>query len=274
MILHPSKSAMFHGWVADQHKSHLITCRRWEAGWDQSFSTPKLFEPEDLEPRRIELERNLGTDPYQIQARFLRNPLTEDVDEFGKVHAETSYFHSQMHSDYDSAESIADSDLEDGELRKMLASPLYMQSWEDCESSRMPIAPAWLAALLQRRGASAKAYSSWCRKRLDVKFVSGAECNGETCCNTLTRKRRARKPLHADPSNLERSLLEGNKDHLLSQDKTELMRQEHQVGSLNNWISELQQQGYGQRLELQDAQNGHTESRREQVRLQENYLWR
>ena len=48
-----------------------------------------------------------------------------------------SYIQSQMHSEYDSAESIADSDLEDGELRKMLASPLYIQSREDCESSRM-----------------------------------------------------------------------------------------------------------------------------------------
>ena len=70
----------------------------------------------------------------------MRNSLAEDVDEFRKVGAETSYFQSQMRSDYDSAESIADSDLEDGELRKMLASPLYMQSREDCESSRIPTA--------------------------------------------------------------------------------------------------------------------------------------
>ena len=77
------------------------------------------------------------------------------MDEFGEV-GEMSYLQSQMHSDYDSAESIADSDLEDGELRKMLSSPLYMQCREDCESSRMPIAPVKPAALLQERGASAK----------------------------------------------------------------------------------------------------------------------
>ena len=47
------------------------------------------------------------------------------------------------------------------------------------------------------------------------------------------------------------------------------MRQEHQVGSLNDCISELQQQAYAQRLELQDARHGFFESRREQVRLQE-----
>ena len=84
----------------------------------------QAIEPEDLEARRIELDRNLGTDPYQKQERFLRNSITEDVDEFGKVGAEMSYLQSQMHSDYDSAESIADSDLEDGELRNMPASPL------------------------------------------------------------------------------------------------------------------------------------------------------
>ena len=54
----------------------------------------------------------------------MRNSITEDVDEFGKVGAEMSYLQSQTHSDYDSAEGIADSDLEDGELRKMQLSPL------------------------------------------------------------------------------------------------------------------------------------------------------
>ena len=69
-----------------------------------------------------------------------QNPIIEDMDEFGKVGADTSYVQSQMHFDYDSEESIADSDLEDGELRKMLASPLYRQSREDYGSSRTPIA--------------------------------------------------------------------------------------------------------------------------------------
>ena len=94
----------------------------------------------------------------------MRNSLTEDMDEFGKVGAETSYLQSPMHSDYDSAESIADSDLEDGDLRKMLASPMYMQSREDCESSRMPIALGKPAALLQERGASAKSSQANFRK--------------------------------------------------------------------------------------------------------------
>ena len=45
------------------------------------------------------------------------------------------------------------------------------------------------------------------------------------------------------------------------------MKQEHQVESLDDCISELHQQVYAQRLELQDAQHGFFESRREQVRL-------
>ena len=54
----------------------------------------------------------------------MRNSIIEDMDEFGKVGAEMSYLQSQMHSDCHSAESSADSDHADGELRKMLASPL------------------------------------------------------------------------------------------------------------------------------------------------------
>ena len=50
----------------------------------------------------------------------------------------------------------------------------------------------------------------------------------------------------ADPSKLGRSLLEGNKGHLLSQARSELMRQENEVGSFNSCINELQQQAYPQ----------------------------
>ena len=70
----------------------------------------------------------------------------------------------------------------------------------------------------------------------------------------------------ADPSNVGGSLLEGNKDHVLNQARSELVKHEHQVG---NCINELQQQAYAQRLEIQDAHHGFFESRREQTRQQE-----
>ena len=47
------------------------------------------------------------------------------------------------------------------------------------------------------------------------------------------------------------------------------MKQEHQEGYLNSCTDELQQQAYAQRLELVDAHHGYIESRREQLRMQE-----
>ena len=74
---------------------------------------------------------------------------------------------------------------------------------------------------------------------------------------------------NANPSNLRGSLLEGNKDHLLNQARADLAMQEIHVESLNKYIGELQRQTEEQKLALQDAQDGFVESRREQVRLQE-----
>ena len=47
---------------------------------------------------------------------------------------------------------------------------------------------------------------------------------------------------NAKPSNLRGSLLEGNKDHLLNQARSDLAKQEQHVESLNKCISELQRQ--------------------------------
>ena len=83
---------------------------------------------------------------------------------------------------------------------KLLASPLYFHNREDYESSPMPIATGKLAALFSFRNEE-----------------SGDQFKGSVSRN-------------ADLSNVGRSLLEGNQDHLPSQAKSELMRQEHRVG--------------------------------------------
>ena len=70
-------------------------------------------------------------------------------------------------------------------------------------------------------------------------------------------------------ANVGKSLPGGNKDQLLNHARSELVKHEHQVGSLNNFIDELQQQAYAQRLELEDAHHRCMESRRERFRLQE-----
>ena len=61
---------------------------------------------------------------------------------------------------------------------------------------------------------------------------------------------------NANPSNLRGSLLEGNKDHLLNQARSDLTKQELHVESLKKCINEIQRQTEEQRLPLQDAQYG------------------
>ena len=64
---------------------------------------------------------------------------------------------SRIHSVYDSAESTADSDLEDGELRKMLASRVYAcgRGENDGSSQRPTASGKPEAKIIQKRGASA-----------------------------------------------------------------------------------------------------------------------
>ena len=76
----------------------------------------------------------------------------------------------------------------------------------------------------------------------------------------------------SNPANVAKSLLDGNRDHLLAGTRSELMKQEYKVESLNTCKSELQQPTYAQRLELEDAHHGYVESRREQVRIQEELV--
>ena len=106
-----------------------------QCGGNPRTTTPTSYEPKELATfSRIE---DYSGDSYQlsdVQENFgeevHRAPITEEVKEFGEIGtaglpdstiSETSYFQSHMHFD-DSAESIADSDLENGELQKMLTS--------------------------------------------------------------------------------------------------------------------------------------------------------
>ena len=175
--------------------------------------------------------------------------------------SETSHFQSQMYFD-DSVESIADSDLEDGELQKMLTSPLYVQ-----KASGKPD-----AMVMQEREVSAhytqadrkeslRSHSSVGQKALVKPNALISSEQGNLIRSSVFR--------NTNLSNLRGSLLEGNKDHLLNQAKSDLAKQKLHVKSLNKCIGELQRQTEEQRLALQDAQDGFVGFRREQVRLQE-----
>ena len=108
-----------------------------------------------------------------------------------------------------------------------------------------------------------------------------ATVNGVRTQNTFSERNQSNEPGNRFESSVQsvftiadqaidgKSLPDGNKDHLLNQARSELLKQEHQVGSLNNCIDELQEQTCAQRLELEDAQHGQKESQRKQFRLQE-----
>ena len=114
--------------------------------WDVSrriCGSSDLQSPTSYESKRIELDRNLVVEHQdeildRIMGDDCQSPITEDMDEFEKIGVESlSYNQSLIHSAYDSAESIVGSDLEDEQLRVMLASPLHIQEREgDLDSSR------------------------------------------------------------------------------------------------------------------------------------------
>ena len=186
----------------------------------------------DLQPRRIELDRNIGTDPYQTPDRILgddfQNPITEDTGETGKVGVDMPCVQPRIHSDYDSAENIADSDHEDGELRRMLASPLYVHGrGATYGSSHKPTASGKPEAkMMQKRGASAQSTQADHSRKESLKSNSSQEprASGTPDAVFSLRSDQLESSMfeNADPSKLGRSLLEGNKDHLLSQARSEL----------------------------------------------------
>ena len=139
----------------------------------------------------------------------------------------------------------------------MLPSPLYSQGRvENSEPSRAAKASGKPEAMeMQERETSAQRTQAEKSRRESLMSSSSQE-------PTVPGKPEIMFSIfkHADPSNLGRSLLEGNEDHLLSQTRSELVKQEHQMGSIKSCIDELQQQAYPQRLELEDAHHGFFES--------------
>ena len=121
---------------AIKNHSGVKTCRVAET---RARQLQQVNEPKELATvSRIE---DYSGDPYQLyyvqENRRTRSPSSDhqrsgiiwrDRDSWltGFEKSETSYFQSRMHFN-DSLENIADSDLEDGELQKMLTSPLYAQ---------------------------------------------------------------------------------------------------------------------------------------------------
>ena len=108
-----------------------------QSGGNPRTATPTRYEPEEL--ATVSTIEGYSGGPFQfydvlekLGEQDHRAPITEEVGEFGEIRAagvphsklsEKSYIQSQTHFD-GSVETVSDSDLEDGELQKMLISPL------------------------------------------------------------------------------------------------------------------------------------------------------
>ena len=210
---------------------------------------PQVMSPMNLRfVSRIEAYSGDPNQSFDVQEKVgeedHRALITEEVEEFREIGtpslpdseiSETSYFQSQKHFD-DSVESTADSDLEDGELQKMLTSPLYAQEASEkpdamvmqerevrwVHNTLKPIErKVWGLIHLKARKLSRKPMHCF---RLNREIWSGVPCSD------------------ANPSNLRGSLLEGTKDHMLNQARSSLAKQELHVESLSKYIGELQWQ--------------------------------
>ena len=159
----------------------------------RSCGSSDLQSPTGYEPKRIELDRNLEV-KHQDQTRErimgddYQSPTTEDVDEFGKIVVKSlSYNQSLIHSAYDSAESIADSDIEDEQLRTCFTavnSGATRRLW--FFSKTQSFRETWCNGCTEERS-KCTTDTSWPLKtrELDVKFISRAQSFRETWCNVF-----------------------------------------------------------------------------------------
>ena len=131
----------------------------------------------------------------------------------------------------------------------MLTSPLYAQ-----KASGKPD-----AMVMQQREVSAQYTQADRKESLRSHSSEGQKASGKPDAMFSSEEgNQSRSSVfrNAHPSNCEDPLLEGNKDHLLNQARSDLAKQELHVGSLNKCVGELQRQTEEERLALQDAQYG------------------
>ena len=140
----------------------------------------------------------------------------------------------------------------------MLTSPLYAQKALGKPAALVVQEREASAQLIQAGKESLRSHSSEGQKPLEKPNALFSSEQGNLIRSSVFG--------NANPSNVRGSLLEGNKDHLLNQARSDLAKQELHVKSLNKCIGELQRQTEEQRLALQDAQYGFVESGRGQVR--------
>ena len=194
------------------------------------------------------------------------------------------FFHRpSMTSTYESAESIAtppESDLDDEQIRIMLASPLYLQESE-ASADRF----TRLSLLQRKTQCQVHLTSRESAGKLAAMFSHQKKSSQETLSDREGISS-GHQPVQwkdetffrfSDPEEaaiLVLLVLDEQGDHLLAEAKSEILKQECKVGTLNTCIREFQRQTHSNRLEMDNVNYGYEESRREQARLHEELAQR
>ena len=161
-----------------------------------------------------------------------------------------------------------ESDLDDEQIRNMLASPLYLQEREASadrsrvyhsfrensvsSSSHFRESAGKLAAMFSHKRKSSQETLS------DREGISSGHQPVQGKDETLFR--------FSDLEEAARLVLEEQRDHPLAEAKSEILKQECKVDTLNTCIREFQRQAHSNRLEMDMYVNyGYEESRREQA---------
>ena len=210
--------------------------------------------------------------------------LTEDKDlaEHEDLRVRPLFFHRQsIASTCDSAESIAtlppESDWDDEQIRALLASPLYLQERE-ANADRSQVYHSVREHLM-----SGSSHDPKSTGRPVALFSSRNRSNQETFPD---RKDFSSGHQHVfghneplfrvfHPEKFSEIAPRGSQRHpMLAEAKSEILKQECKVDTLNTCIRELQRQARSHRLEVDSANCGYEESRREQGRLHEEVALR
>ena len=147
----------------------------------------------------------------------------------------------------------------------MLASPLYAYGrGEKVGSSRRPTASGKPeAVIIQKRGASAQRAQADHSRRETLKSHSSQEPRASGKLDALFSSR-SDEPGNqfessmfkfADPSKLGRSLLEGNKDRLLTHARSQLMKQELSTAVSMSFSNKLTRKDWNYRTLIMDKLN-------------------
>ena len=242
----------------------------------QSGGNPRTTTPTDHEPKKLStVSRILGIiDPYQssdVQNEFEhdhRAPITEEVQEFGEIGTH-GLPDSEISERRPTSNRTCTSTIPWKALEILISKmESYKRCWlHHCRPRKLRWNPTHWPCM--REGGKCTIDSSWKRK-FEVSFAWRPESFWETQMHCFHLSRETGSGVLCSETLIRRgSLLEGNKDHLLNQARSDLAKRELHVESLNKCIGELQRQTEEQRLALQDSQHGFVESRREHVRLQE-----